>query len=109
MNSLLNELMKNPLAISTLEVVAELCSILKMDELFYHQFIASCVKSCEETVDTFTQTRRVSLFCSFFKSLHERGILNLETYSVSLEPFCVAFSRVKEAAALFRFMKSDTN
>jgi hypothetical protein len=94
-----------------MEVVNALTKRVELPKDFVNSFIYNCIRYCQNVQDRVTQTRMVKLVCVFFDSLIRHKIIDVREVEEGnghfIETFCLEHSRTKEAAALYKFIKSQ--
>ena len=121
------------MSVQSIEMFNNLAKLVILPEEVIHLYISNCISKCENMNDDKSlQNRLVRVLCLVIQSLIRNRIIDvnvmiivcsrvcllnfnqtiwrhLKEIMIELQPFCIEFSSIKEASALYRFIKQITN
>ena len=95
-----------PVSLHSMEVVNRLANAAELPIDFVKSYVGNCVQSCVEETDAGMRNRLVRLVCMFLQVLIRNRRVRVADLPEEVQAFCVEFMQSKEAATLFRLLRT---
>jgi len=106
-NNYLQILVNINVSLASMEVVNNIAKATKFPNELLHTYISNCISACEKkNNDTYFQYRQARLVCVFLQSLIGNELLPIDEFFIEIQAFCVQFSKIREAVALFKTLNT---
>jgi len=106
-NNYLQILVNINISLASMEVVNNIAKATNFPNDLLHTYISNCISACEKkNNDTYIQCRQARLVCVFLQSLIRNKLLPIDEFFIEIQAFCVQFSKIREAVALFKTLNT---